>query len=250
MADVRLIARPLSTFPPPETPAHKRVQARFRQAAQWGRTRDAQGNERTVMTRNARKTPFSQTDDELRLELWRIGVLQAVLELDLSERDMRQDGWIRGDAIPRTPRVVLSFEHPSLGALRYPADRYLDWKDNVRAIRLTLEALRAIDRYGVTRKQEQYTGWKALPSQSSAGLNVEAAVRVLLAYDPRNASLDVSQVTKAVQTVLGSVDVAREILRRAARATHPDADGGSHYKFIAVQQARRTLAAHFNVGTL
>jgi hypothetical protein len=45
------------------------------------------------------------------------------------------------------------------------------WQNNVRAIALALEALRKVDRYGVTRGNEQYTGFRALGS----GIAVPAA---------------------------------------------------------------------------
>jgi len=67
------------------------------------------------------------------------------------------------------PGVAISFTS-RFGPLRYATDAYerwyshgLDgWQANVRAIALALEALRAVDRYGVTRRGEQYTGWRAI----------------------------------------------------------------------------------------
>jgi len=38
----------------------------------------------------------------------------------------------------------------------------------MRAIALSLQALRAVDRYGVARRAEQYRGWKQLPSATPA----------------------------------------------------------------------------------
>lgn len=46
---------------------------------------------------------------------------------------------------------------------RFGADRYADWRDNLRAIALTLEALRAVDRYGLTPERQQYRGFTATP---------------------------------------------------------------------------------------
>jgi hypothetical protein len=43
-------------------------------------------------------------------------------------------------------------------------DRFLDWEDNLRAITKTLESLRAVQRYGIVKDDEQYAGFKALTS--------------------------------------------------------------------------------------
>lgn len=94
----------------------------------------------------------------------RIGARDVVLEADLRARDIRADGWPRPDAKPSSPRLILLFTHPVVGGVRYPCDRYSAWETNLRAIALSLQALRAVDRYGVTRRGEQYTGWKALGS--------------------------------------------------------------------------------------
>lgn len=233
-----ILARPLSDFPVPETP--ERRNARFVQHGKqrWDGSWQA-----------ARPTPYTQTEQELDRELHRIGVTDAVLELDVRPEDFRLDGRIRAGASPRTPRVVLSFEHPAQGPIRMPCDTFSHWVDNVRAIRLALEALRAVDRYGVTRKAEQYRGWTALPAESSAGLNVSAAARVLVAYDPATAALDSKGAALAAERLLASVGVARKALRAAALATHPDA-GGATERFQDVQAARTTLAVHFGVSTL
>jgi hypothetical protein len=48
---------------------------------------------------------------------------------------------------------------------------------NSRSIGLELEALRAIDRYGITKQGEQYVGFKALPSGSLVGVSAERGAR-------------------------------------------------------------------------
>jgi hypothetical protein len=70
----------------------------------------------------------------------------------------------------------VSFES-RFGPLRYATDRYAPrwsgdppgWQANVRAIALALQALRAVDRYGVSTRGEQYTGWSALPAARAQG---------------------------------------------------------------------------------
>lgn len=93
----------------------------------------------------------------------------VILQMEVDDRDIRKDGWIRANARPRGPGVILTFESAIHGPLSYPCDSFLDWKANVRAIALALEALRKVSRYGVGRHGESYRGWKALPAEIGGG---------------------------------------------------------------------------------
>ena len=130
----------------------------------------------------------------------------------MREADLRLDGLPRADRRARTPGVVLSFEAtavPGRPKLRYEVGTFTDWQDNLRAIALGLQALRAVDRYGVTKRGEQYAGWRALPM--GAGDPSPDRGRRLIAHH-------------------GSVAAA-------LKATHPD-HGGSPVDFADVQAAR------------
>jgi hypothetical protein len=176
------------------------------------------------------------TDRLLRYELERLRVVLAVLEIDIAEGDIRKDGWIRADARPRSPRVVVSFEHPKLGALRYPCDQFHDWQDNVRAIALALEALRTVDRYGVTKHAEQYAGWKALPPATSTSMTAQAAAQFLAKHggDDQYRPAD----------LLRNPDMFQQAYRRAALRLHPDMIGGTVEAFQELQTAKTVLEAH------
>lgn len=113
---------------------------------------------------------WPQTLDLLDRELFHVRARNVVIQLDCDERDVRRDGIPRADARVRGPGVILSFDSPK-GSLSFPCDRFTDWQDNVRAIALGLEALRAVDRYGVTRSAEQYRGWTALPDKSAEAVD-------------------------------------------------------------------------------
>lgn len=53
--------------------------------------------------------------------------------------------------------------------LVYATDTCVLWQHNVRSIALGLEALRAVDRYGITKRGEQYAGFTgALPAGRGA----------------------------------------------------------------------------------
>lgn len=115
------------------------------------------------------RAPWTSTVEILGDELRAHGARRAVLEIDVAENQLRLDGLPRAAARPASSGVVLSFTAtsvPGAPALRYEVATYADWRDNVRAIALGLRALRAVDRYGVTTRGEQYAGWRALPTGS------------------------------------------------------------------------------------
>lgn len=116
--------------------------------------------------------PWSATVKLLARELRLHGARRAMMELDLPAQHFRQDGMPRADRSARTPGIVLSFQAtrvPGAPNLRYEVTEFSLWQDNVRAVALALESLRTVDRYGVTRRGEQYAGWKALPAGSAGG---------------------------------------------------------------------------------
>ena len=72
-------------------------------------------------------------------------------------------------------RLELSFDSHDHGRLTYATDQYTERQDNVRAIALSLEALRAVERWGVS-KGRQYTGF----AQLTAGPGLEGLGRELV----------------------------------------------------------------------
>lgn len=150
----------------------------------------------------------------------------VVLQIAMREQDFRIDGMPRARAVPRHPGVILSIESRH-GALSYPCDRFDRWQDNVRAIALGLEALRKVDRYGITKRGEQYTGWRAIESAASPSFrSADEAERVLRLVaridDDRKATLP---------TVI-----------RAARANaHPDRNDGNRENYDLVDAAVQLL---------
>lgn len=185
-------------------------------------------------------SPFRVTEGKiqagLKTELATLGVSRAVIQADIEESDLRIDGLPRASARFRSGRVILSFTHPNAGPLSYPCGRFADLWANIRAITLTLQALRAVDRYGVTRGSEQYTGWKQLPPSGTAIVladfaSVEDAARFLL----RTAGASISMGD--VDAVVRQADRLSMIYRLASKVTHPDA-GGSEHAMARVNAAR------------
>lgn len=192
-------------------------------------------------TRDRKRSRFrsgwSDTVELLKRELRMIGARNVVIQLDLREEDIRLDGLPRANARPSSPRVIISCETAD-GPLSFPCDTWDHWQDNVRAIALTLEHLRAIDRYGVTRHREQYRGWKALPpagETSTTMTTVQAAGFVSL------------HCVYIATEILCDASVWRAAYREAAQRLHPDR-GGSIDDFQTLQAAKRVLDKHHHLG--
>lgn len=201
--DLTVVTRPLSSFPNPET--RSRRSANFR-------------------------TSVGRSWQKLYAEVRRIGCTSLVVEMDITEQDIRRDGSVRADARCRSPRVVVSLVDSAHGPLRYPCDTFDKWEDNVHAIALSLENLRAVDRYGVTRRGEQYTGWKAL----SSGQEMDATAA---------ASVIRQHAGGQVFAILNDKATARASILVAIKKTHPDAGGGAG-EFQQVTRARKVLSTH------
>jgi hypothetical protein len=167
---------------------------------------------------------------------------EVVLQLAVTETDLRLDGWIRASARPAHPGVIVAFESRH-GPLRYATDLFRGnsdmpgWQANVRAIALGLEALRKVDRYGISKDGQQYRGWQALPpgqpTEVGPAMTVDEAARLLLYH---------GDGTGTVALVLGDRRYRDLMYRQAAKRLHPDA-GGDPADFRRLQEARKLLEA-------
>lgn len=164
------------------------------------------------------RAPLRDTLELLSREMGQLQAAHIVIELDIEDRDIRLDGYPRANARIGNPAVAVSFES-RYGPLRYATCEFTEWRDNLRAIALSMQALRSVDRYGVSRRGEQYQGWKALP----------------VSTDPAD----------AIQTRAQAEDYLDERwdgdVRRALFETHPDR-GGDTDEFRKVQRARELIA--------
>lgn len=185
-------------------------------------------------------------DDTLVLLERELGYLEAknvIFQVALREDDFRKyDGQPKTNSRASHPGVILAFDS-KYGPLKYATDTFTDFQDNVRAIALGLEALRKVDRYGITKRGEQYTGWKALPASTQPAMSTEAAARFIAFWGrPIGVSEDA-----AFGRVLRDSDALRIAYRTAAGNLHPDR-GGDTEKFQLLQEAKRVLDAHHNGG--
>lgn len=180
---MKVVFRPIAVWPHTETPSHRR-----RGPATF-------------------KAGWQNTLDLLDRELRNLKASNVILGAGFREEDLRLDGLPRSNARdPRHPGIEVSFDSPH-GRLVYATDVCVRWEHNVRSVALGLEALRAVDRFGITRRGEQYAGWKQL---SAGGPSAERGAAIIREH--------------------GSVTAA-------LKATHPD-HGGDEDDFHAVQAAR------------
>lgn len=171
--------------------------------------------------------PLTATLHVLQRELKMLNARQIVLQVGYREQDLRLDGMPRATARMIHDGVALSFES-KWGPLRYETNEFTQryyssgegWQQNLRAIALGMESLRKVDRYGVSKRGEQYTGWRAIPMSTDAADSLTSATQAR-EYLQEKWSGDITA---------------------AIKATHPDAGGDS-------DEFRRVMKAKELIGT-
>ena len=183
------------------------------------------------------RAKYLATLDMLEDELNKLGAKLITIQAGYKIADIRNDGWPRASAKPEHPACVLQFKDRKGQQLAFRASKYTAFEDNLRAIAMTLESLRAVDRYGVV-EGEQYAGFKQLGDGGNASASAtktepsrQEAAMFLAAY---------SSVPK--DYILDSAESRDDAYRRAARVLHPDS-GGSHEQFVELQRMMRVLTA-------
>jgi hypothetical protein len=185
------------------------------------------------LTRGRRSSPFrtswGRTLDLLDRELGFLQARNVVFQVAMQESDIRLDGRPRARAVASHPGVIIAFDS-RYGPLKYATDVFWHWEDNVRAIALGLEALRKVDRYGITKRGEQYTGWKQISQHAGA----------IFATADEAADWMVDQLAqRGIEADFQFEDAYRLLARRL----HPDTPGGSHDQFVKLQQAKELIEA-------
>lgn len=108
------------------------------------------------------KASWSETLSLLEYEIDRLSGHTIVIGAGFRTGDIRLDGMPRADARePSHPGIEISFDSIH-GRLTYSTDVCERWQHNVRAIALGLEALRAVDRHGISKRGQQYAGFAQL----------------------------------------------------------------------------------------
>ncbi len=196
-----------------------------------------------------RGTFTSRWQKDLERELEHLSARRIVVQVDLQSGEIRNDGWPRSTARPRTPGVVVGFDSRH-GPLTYTCATYDSWEANIRAISLTLSALRAVTRYGAVKGSEQYKGFRALPEgearapiQAETFASVEDAARHLIAV----AGYRGFHPERGPTLVCDDPEVLSRLYRDAAKKAHPDA-GGTAEAMAKVNAARDMIERHTTVG--
>lgn len=213
---MNLTLRPIHTWPGARTPSHARRPNPF-------------------------KATYSQTKTLLVRELEEISARNVVVQVGITENDLRIDGNLRANVKVTDPGVILAFDTNAHGPMSFPCDTFTaryyrdapDWHINLRAIALGLEALRKLDRYGITSSGQQYTGWQQLgaaPMGVAAPMTLEEAAAFAAAGIPHTPIAD----------VLSDPDTLQACYLAAAKQLHPD-HGGDTAAFQRLQDAKRVL---------
>ena len=179
------------------------------------------------------RASYANTLDLLEYELHKLRATNIVIEAFFTRNQIRNDGWPLSKATPTESGVILSFTGKS-GELSFPCDTYKTFDDNLRAIALALEALRAVDRYGVTQHNEQYKGWAKLPPapQSMRGPDALAFLALYSEIQPKDA------------------DTLDKAFRLAARKLHPDnPQTGNQGQFVMLQRAKEACQQEYGWGS-
>lgn len=184
---------------------------------------------RTVHNRRkhaAFKTEFARARDELLRELRLLRAKDIVIS---SNVPLRRDGFPLADARePEDPGVAVFFERRhvdnigrDLGTTPFviACDTYQKVKFNLRAIGLTVESLRAIERHASSSMLEQaFTGFAALPAHTEVDPPWWEVLGVMRIATP---------------------EVVKAAYRELARIHHPDAGGNG----AAMAQINRAYAS-------
>ena len=208
------------------------LNAQFRPLDKWPGERNKSWKRATF------RVTYARSLDLLESELSKLRAKDVVIQVDgLTLQDIRNDGWPRSSWTPGRygkSGVIVSFQSAK-GAMSFPCDRFTSWQDNLRAIALSLEALRTVDRYGVTRGNEQYRGWS----------QIEA---------PKNGHMSRGEAAIFLASILSVpkdyiLEQPAKYIRQAQQAYHPDRVGtepeklARHEMFVRIGHAEVALTA-------
>lgn len=198
---------------------------------------------------------WSTTLEDLDREIRLLGGRDVVIEVDVREQDIRVDGALRANArTPEHPAVVVAFDTTKHGPQLHRCDRFersyrassVGWQENVRAIAKTLEALRAVTRYGSAETGQQYAGFKALPAgraMPASHMTSDEACKVIA--DTLNEAEEGPVVYPADVRNAIAAGLWRTYRRRLFRGAHPDNRGGDQTLWDQVERAAAVLGVRW-----
>lgn len=160
------------------------------------------------------KNTFAKYRDDLMREVGRLGGQKPILSTNVA---LRNDGLpYATQSEPSDPGVALYFKYKGKD-MCFAADQFRYCRQNMRAIDLTIKAIRAIERYGASDMMERaFRGFTAIPEFTG---------------EPWRTVFGFS----ATETV--DADVVDSAFRKLAMTDHPD-HGGTNEAFQRILNAR------------
>ena len=182
-----------------------------------------------VRTENRIRSSFKQSMEGaqtfLREEIRRLGATDLIISTNIP---VRRDGGLYTDYMNKIlpdPGVAIFFRHKG-DPITMCCDQYVRVWENIYALGKGIEAIRGMERWGVSEfLQRAFTGFKSLPEISSGNQSSWWSI------------LGVPSTANAYQ--------AKEAFRKLAMQYHPDLPYGNAEKFVqiklAFEQAMRML---------
>jgi hypothetical protein len=160
---------------------------------------------------------YDEAERDLALELERLGADSAYISTD---QELRVTGSPRRDRQPTSPAAAVYFVRKGK-QLCIPCDKFSSVRDNIRAIGLTIQNIRQMERYGTSQTVEAtLSGFAALPAEASPNAGPRAWHEVLQVSPDADPS------------------VIRAAYRNLAAKYHPDNPStGNQQKFLEVTRA-------------
>lgn len=175
----------------------------------WKRTRMRRWGK---FRREGRAIKIHEATARLERELDKLGAKNPTLSTNVT---LRLDGRPRSDENPADPGAAIYFSFRGKATV-LACDTYTDVADNIAALAAHLDALRAIERYGVGTIEQALAGYRALPADTAADW------RAVFGF-PANSTPTLDQIDHA--------------FKDAAKQRHPDV-GGTEIEMSHLNRAR------------
>lgn len=128
-----------------------------------------------LLMRSQFRGSYGKTLKDLERELDHLDAHSITIQAGFPNSKIRNDGWPYSSARPEHPGVVLQFQRGK-DVLTFRSLKFSTFEENLRAIALTMDALRRVDRYGVV-EGEQYQGFKQIAAPA-ADSKLEKLIRM------------------------------------------------------------------------
>lgn len=175
-----------------------------------------------------RSLTLARAYQDLLAEIRRLGAGDLRVDHDLRTYVADPMRPISGQRQPDDPGVVVYFTLRGR-KIALACDKWDRAEHNLRAIAYTLEAKRAVERYGCASQEAEYRGYEALPPLAS--------------QEPEPDPYEVLGVARGA-----AQDVVDAAYRALAKRTHPDTVGGSTEAFQRLQRARERIQEERSVA--